>query len=290
MIVKSSNFPYPALYTGSPDYNNAFFNIKQITPIKTEGFEIFVNIEYDLECSGLEKMIKDEKAAVYANVFCSKTSYRKSFIFTGNTLNMSLSKKELSNRVVIRTHIIAIENAPGFSCDELNNEFWNDDVNINKGDKLAIGDEISFSVDSYDPLRPVKSIFQFKEAPDNKRSLFLDWNGNKVIVFLSPELFVKYKEIAKANELRNYIPALIVIPALVETFIYIKQSIDDDTVKNKSWYKSIDRQLRLKKIDILTTNKSYFEIANDILHNGIFTALNCVERAFATYREQEDRR
>ena len=100
--------------------------------------------------------------------------------------------------------MIALEDIKEFSCNELNKDFWSGRIEINKGDKLAIGDEISFSLDSYDPLRPVKSIFQFQKAPDNKVSLFLDWNGDKIIVFLNKELWNKYIEVAKANELKNY--------------------------------------------------------------------------------------
>lgn len=289
MKGKSNNYPYPVLCCGSSDYNDSSFSIRQITPIKTEGFEIFVNLEYALDCLGLEKLIAEGKAGVFAFIFCAETSYRRTYKFSDNILNMSLSKKELSGKVMIETYLIALEDIKEFSCNELNKDFWSGRIKINKGDKLAIGDEISFSLDSYDPLRPVKSIFQFQKAPDNKVSLFLDWNGNKIIVFLNKELWNKYIEVAKANELKNYIPALIVIPSLVETLNYMKQNSGDED-KEKNWYKSINRQLRLKKIDLMTNDRSLFDIANDMLHNGVLTALNCVERTFAAYKEQEDKR
>lgn len=290
MKGKSNNFPYPVLCAGSSDYVEASFNIQQITPIKAEGFEIYVNIEYDLECSGLEKLIMEGKAEVYSYIFCAETSYRRTSKFSDKILNMSLSKKELSGKVTIGTYIIALDDINEFTCEELNKDFWSGGADINKGDKLAIGDEIAFSLDSYDPLRPVKSIFQFQKAPDNKVSFFLDWNGNKIIVYFNQELWNKYLEVARANELKSYIPALIIIPALIETFIYMKQNCGEDYIKEKNWYKSIDRQLRLKKIDLQTTDRSLFDIANDMLHNGVLTALNCVERAFAAYKEQEDKK
>jgi hypothetical protein len=272
------NYPYPILTSNNHDYVNCSFHAKLLNDLLIVNNEILIKLEYILNCNGIKEIIKDCKAKVMAQIKCSATSYRKIFSFEQNILEIKINKDDLVGKVIIHVYVVAIEDIDGFFMPEHNKDFFqNLSFKVFRGDKLALGDVISFNIDFYDPLRPIASVFSIRRSQNDKESLSLDYfSENKIVLFLNDELFDKYIRLRVNPEITVYLSSLIITPALVEILSFLKRENEEEVV-GRRWHTSMLRTLQKLNIDISSTNLSLYTIANKILKNGLLSSFNCIE-------------
>ena len=286
MKQSNQNFPFPVLAKGSIDYQKDCkfsLTINQF-PKEVAGFICFT-LEYELTSTGLNRLVQEENASVLIQVICRETSFRRVFSFKNeNKLSISINKKELSGLVNINSYIVASRNIDGFLLPEHNKDFFTVPSAINKGDKLAIGETISFKLNKFDSLRPIASIVSIKENKTTKEDVDLDLSGEKIIIYLSKDLFSEYKKLREFPELRNYLAINVVMPSLVEALLEMRNN--GDTIDmDKRWVMTLDKVLKQLDIDLYSSDLSCYAIANLIFRNGLKTSLESLDNYFFTDKE-----
>lgn len=287
MKQSNQNFPYPILAKGSLDYDeNCKFSISLNSyPKEIAGF-INLSIGYSLISNGLEEMISQNEASVYIQLICKETSVRRLYCFDDKKeLNLSLNKKDFSGNVEINSFIISNKDSKNFLLPEHNKNFFLLPLAINQGDKLAIGESISFKLNKFDALRPIASIVSIKENKINNTDVDVDLSNDKIIIYLSKEIFEEYKKLREFPELRSYLSLNIVMPAIVEALSEIKNN-DDAIDAGKRWVFTINKLLKLMNIDLYSTDLSCYSIANLIFKNGLKTSLLSLDSYF--FADKED--
>ena len=92
------SFPHPILKEGSEDYIDCKFTISDQEEVFNSKKEIngkfTLTIEYELICSGLEKMILDKEAKVVLYLESKMTNYRKAFSFDSESTKLELEMAE----------------------------------------------------------------------------------------------------------------------------------------------------------------------------------------------------
>lgn len=285
MKQNNQNFPYPVLIKGSQDYVNSSFSIMFSSLPKECGGYINFSISYELNCVGLQEMLNKKEAAVVLQVLCSETSYRKLFTFESQDIEISLNKKEFIGKIIINSFIVALEDKNNYLLKEHNSLYFSTEQTINKGDKLAIGETLSFKLNKYDSLRPISSIVLIKLNKLNKVAVDVDLSGEKIVIFLSKEIFDEYKMLREYPKLRSYLSVNLVLPAIAEALFELKnnyESLDQD----KKWVFTLNKMLKSLDIDILATDLSCYSIANIIFKNGISYNLKTLENFFLNIKEE----
>lgn len=286
MKQNNQNFPYPILAKGSLDYSpDCMFSVSMNSyPKEIAGFINF-SLGYELESKGLKKMVESGDATVLVQLICQDTSIRRLYNFDDTRfLDLSLNKKDFSGIIKINSFIVSNIDSNSFLFEEHNKEFFTEPMVIRQGDKLAIGESISFKLNNFDALRPIASIVSIKENKLNKVDVDIDLSNDKIVVYLSKELFEEYKKLRELPELRSYLSLNIVLPAIVEAIGEIKNN-DESLDTEKRWVFTINKLLKLLDIDLFTTDLSCYSIANIIFKNGLKTSLLALDSYFFIDKE-----
>lgn len=279
MKLLGKNYPYPILIEGSDDYIDSKFEINIIDGPKENEGNILLEIEYELSSKGLKQMIDNSDANVLVRVSCPSTSYRETFTFEGNTLEIEIPKNYLGAKVEFASFIVATKDINNFMLDEHNKTYFIMPSSIRKGDRLAIGDVVSFKLEFYDALRPIASIITIKENKIKKaEAVTVDLTNDKIIIYLNSDLFEKYKQLREYPDLRLYLSTNIVMPAIIEALAEMKWNYTPDL--EKRWELSLKKILKSIKVDLFTTELSLYTIANKIFKNGLFTSMKSLELFF----------
>ena len=279
MKLLDKNYPYPILIEGSNDYIESKFDLFIIDGPKEEADHIVLEVEYNLESNGLKNMIELGSAKVVIQASCNETSYRKCFVFKDKTLFIEIPKQYLGTKIEFSSYIVSTCDDNNFILPEHNNVFFDTPTSIRKGDRLAIGDIISFKLEFYDPLRPIASVVKIKENQSKKcEPINIDLTNDKIVIYLNKELFDKYKQLRQYPDLRLYLSTNIVMPAIIEALAEMKNNYYGE--QDKRWEMSIQKLLNSMKIDLQNTDLSLYSIANKIFKNGLYTSMKSLEKFY----------
>lgn len=279
MKLNNQNYPYPILVNGSTDYIDCHFKIIMEEEPKEIDNQIIISLKYDLKADGLNKLINSGLVSVVSQVFCKSTSYRKLFTFNNNKLILKINKSELGDKVEINSFIVANKPIDNFLLDEFNKNYFPVGCKIQKGDKLGIGEMISFSLQSYDSLRPIASVILIRPNYEtDAKPVDVDLSGDKVIIYLNDSVFNKYITLREYPDLRLYLSTMIVLPAIMEALNELKSVYGEED--NRRWILSFKKVLSQLDVDIISTDYSLYCIANMIIKNGLESSLIALEQFY----------
>ena len=267
------SFPHPILKEGSEDYIDCKFTISDQEEVFNSKKEIngkfTLTIEYELICSGLEKMILDKEAKVVLYLESKMTNYRKAFSFDSEStkLELEINKNELGDYIDIKPFIVSNVDKDEFILNEHNKVlFGSSTISIRKGDFLAEANGLHIILNKFDPLADKPSIFKIHVDYDLKEDYTVSWEYDHISITLNERLHGLYNKISQEPSYRIVLSSLFVTPALVDVLSAIKNANEDDleSYKTKKWYVVLSSRLKHLKIDLNSTY-SLSEVANKIL-------------------------
>jgi hypothetical protein len=143
--------------------------------------------------------------------------------------------------------IVAANDIKGYSNKNFHKDFEGESFFIKKGDILAVGSRIVVNIEK-EPVKNIESIFQVrKSSEDDAPPMTIDYEGNKIVLILSPENYSRYNLLKRDPRLQPVFHSLLVVPALcviIEDIKAGKQEENDlDSFSNKAWFHSISRKL-----------------------------------------------
>ena len=91
------NYPHPVLSALNEDYINSKFDIELIDEPMVEGDKAIITVGYDLECTGLEELVKQGKAKVVIYLESVVAEYRHIEAFPAETdvLEIIINKENI---------------------------------------------------------------------------------------------------------------------------------------------------------------------------------------------------
>lgn len=254
-------FPYPVLRPHNDDYlesdiqTTAEFDIDHDT--RKVKFEASIAVSSD----ALIDLIETERAYYSINISCRSTFFRQRIKTTENFVEAEFNYGDFRDEVEVTCYVIAAENIDEFLPEDLNPEFGNKPIRLEKGDVLAL-DEPQISYFDRDSFKPLSSIFALVKSNNRSDNEFrVDLEGDDVCIVVSSST----KEMIDiARGIRPHLAVLmnsLYFSALVEAITEIQRCDEND---GKKWANVLKRKIHNTENVDLEKDQAYV-IAQELL-------------------------
>ncbi len=271
MHIKAKLYPYPVLAGFNDDYIGSSFNIVGI--IQSYPNEIIVRMKPTLVNDGLKKLISEQKAYYAMHIECPLTSYRKIVRVPEEGMEFTIPADDIEGPISLCPFIIADTLIENYTNKNLNEDYEGATFDLEKGNVLAIGQEIQTRVEKEnDDLANVPSIFAVTEIKDPERTdILIDNTGNKINIQLPTKTFTEFKLAMSNPNSIVVIHSMIIIPALMKCFDDMKSKPEEIyTFEDRRWFRALKKAM--KKINFELTEENVlsldsFSVAQKLMDN-----------------------
>ena len=279
MKVNAKSYPHPVL--GNEDDLAGFFKVEFNYELGKEA--IVLNPTFSLKNSGIEELLKKEKASYVVEVECGSTFYRKSFLTRNQLERFSIPAVALRNRVTVGFYVCADQDMKGYRPSELHPDYGEAVFDVEAGDVIAVGGYCSFIAEkSFDPLRPpVASFIAIIVGSHHEGPLQVDYDSDKITIILSKADWKKYLGVRGQKPAEGIIHGSIVFPVLVDAVHKVQDPESEYSEKN--WFARMEAIMEAKGL----SDKDPVEVAQKILENPSSRSLQGVDTLLNTSNEQE---
>lgn len=227
MQITYRQFPHPVLNEFDNGYKNASFKSAISTKVKNN----YIDIEFNfiLNCEYLDKLIKEEKASYVVHLECKTTRFRIVKESKENFLKVSIDSEKVNKEIEVCILIVAKEEINDFKSIDFIEDFEGIQFQIDKGEILAHDLDKSIKIEKSGENERVPSIFSITYE-EGKVIEPLTWqpSGKKIIIKISKDNFIRYKNIANIEDFRAALANMIIIPVLTEIISMIKVESDSE--------------------------------------------------------------
>lgn len=311
MRNRAIEYPHPVLNEYSKDYINSYFGIDVLSHTD-KGTEIVIEIECQIECEGLVKLIARGKAKPIIRLICYRTSLRETYDLNpvGSTI-IRIEKRKVANSIDLQAMIVATQSIDKFKLPEFNIEYFGTiEFSIRKGDILAnepglriklntlLEKNMSGIVQVRGNMQATNMSVHFAETTEERPDL------TDYIVITLPDMDYKnYAKLMTKKHLKNgverFIQASVILPAITEAIANLRaeESTEDDNgntvthYKGTIWADSIyDALKKIGITDLADNQMSDYEIANILLGNVTSDSIsNLMQKLteWSTIREED---
>lgn len=260
MNISDKRYPYPVLTPHGDDYERSEFDV-QIEVSKTPDV-IAVKFVPTLKDNGLKRLIGSEKAAkIICHVESPKTVFRTYVELPlplldtaegAECLTREFAAADLSGTVSVCPFIVATQDIPAYSNDSFNVDYEGEAFSIETGAVLAEGLQKTFVVDTArEALATAESIFIVVAAPADCKTLRVDYQSDRIKVYMPDRMKGQYGTVKDNPEDREAIWAMVFVPALVNILAElqaVRRYQDEETMRTYSelrWFRAVDKALQM---------------------------------------------
>lgn len=217
----------------------------------------------------LQRLIDSEEATFGLHLECTSTMYRRLLTTQSRTATFEVPMKFLNNTITVNYFIIANKDINNYTNVDVDQDSEGFMFAIEKGDLLALGPPENVSIEK-DPIIEVDSIFELIPTPKSKaRPIEIDLSGSKIRIHLPKENF---EELALLRKYSSLIDSILISmyysPAITEALRDIKSRQDFGSIEeihDSAWYKSIEKQLASKKVDLTKVDEEDLLFVSHVL-------------------------
>lgn len=291
MLLKSRLYPYPVItqYKDTTSYDNSVFSLTYDKDENDAKDEVLLKFKYELNQPTLCRLISEQKCSVKLLINCSSTSFRKTYEFLSNEMELSFKRKEFLDKVEICALIVAEEEISSFAPEDLKGRMKGHEYYIEMHDVLGIDEAASFIVE-YNPkdAKNIESIFSVQRDTTQTELIRLDLSTNpkKINIHVPSTVFDLYFN-SKDNieETGAVYHTILLLNPLTQILIMIKnRSYEDlDSVEEEfRWFKSIrssykkayQKDMEYQDLFGILNDCEIFEISQKMLG---FCAVNAID-------------
>lgn len=285
----NASFPNPVLLPDGDDYLKGCSFSLEINEenIVVDDSDICISVTYALESDALRKLVKEGKAVVAVSSKSPSASFSQLNVFENDTSNevLKIGKYSVLNRIDIQGVVIASAPFRLENSDDLNPDYFDGSVfEIRKGDVLALDTVRYVYIDDSELEQPLTSIFTIRNGGQREVKLVPDFSDEKIVISLSDEFFGLYSKFVEFNNgaLTRYANGLVVFPVLVEAIsIMIGRSGQGaDIYEDRRWFRAIEKKAAARGIDISEYQDSAATLADQLLGDISYDALQQFEETF----------
>ena len=310
MKNKAVEYPHPVLNEFTNDFTDSEFSIN-VKSFSDVGNDIVLELEYFLDCLGLNELLKAGTLKIIVRITCYRTCFRKvEDLNIDSSTIISIPKKKLTDVLEIQASVVANDNISEFSVEEFNkNYFDTKSFRLRKGDIVANEPGIKIKLNTI-LEKNTSGVVQVTGSPDisEMKLNYADINetdpalSNYIVITLPDTEYKNYAKLMnkkhKKNGIERFLQAAIILPAITEAInkLRIEEIVETDdetpTYKGTIWADSIMKALSNYGIDELATcTKSDYELANIILGYVTNDAINNLMQKmteWSTIRQEDD--
>ena len=279
MNINNNIYPYPVLSDYNTDYINSSFEVDYT--IRDRGFQTKdLLAEFKLENVEIAQMIREGRLAYGLHVECPMTSYRKLLKLNDNEtkITINIDTDKMRNKLEVSGFIVSNEEIGEYSNKDINHEIYGENYiikNIEQGSIIAatLTQSVDIETDDND-FEQISSIINVGESTEDLMSV--DMDGDIIIVKIPKEEYKLYVKLS-GTDFSDIIMTSTILPSLVYILDMMKDGRGDTDLV---WYKTIEKKLSIKDIDVMDINESHsgLELAQMILESPLERALNKIDQ------------
>lgn len=247
-------YPYPVLRPLSDDYKNVDFQTTvELSVGKEEGI-LLAKVSFAISSEEIIKEIDEGRAAYFVVFACRNTYLRRSFMSKSNTLEVTLSLKDLRDEVGVEPYVIVINSIDSFKSPDINPEFGAGPFTYGPGHILAQDEHQLFYIDR-DVFKPITSVFDLIKRENLKGAEWMvEFDQDHVQIAVSPEMKEKLDNARNMPAGKAILINSIFFAAVMQSVQNLKDGADYDGYK---WAQVMKRQAHNAGIDI-DSNPAYY--------------------------------
>jgi len=206
MATKVKTFLHPIIRSNSNDYtDDSYFNAELTAEISSEVKDsIRITYSINLKNDYIEKLISNNIASVYLNLYCADTVYRRSFLVNQNKGEFTLSPGEVIGALEIEPIILNNLEIEQFSPTGLNQEFGSNLFQIEAGSPLALGEkDIFYFTFAERSLQDLIRVQTSSELNENEYEISL--TSNVITIIMGTNVRKAWDFIRSDSTLRPYL-------------------------------------------------------------------------------------
>jgi len=206
MATKVKTFLHPIIRSNSNDYtDDSYFNTELTAEISSEVKDsIRITYSINLKNEYIEKLISNNIASVYLNLYCADTVYRRSFLVNQNKGEFTLSSGEVIGALEIEPIILNNLEIEKFSPTGLNQEFGSSSFQIEAGSPLALGEkDIFYFAFAERSLQDLIRVQTSSELNENEYEISL--TSNVITIIMGTNVRKAWDFIRSDSTLRPYL-------------------------------------------------------------------------------------
>jgi hypothetical protein len=188
---------------------------------------------------------------------------------TGFRLKAWLDQQLVKGNVVADARVILTKDMIGHRWVRQHAEYGGARFDLLQGDILAEAGTFSFSAEKlFDPLDPpIGSCFSFVRSTSRHKRILVTYDSDDTVnVQIPAKTFDDFKLFSHRPDLQI---ALVVLPALMDTLMFIKENREQEPLGDKAWFNAIEQLVE----DRGGWDQNLLELAQKILESPIDTAI-----------------
>lgn len=278
-------YPYPVLTAYSDDVQPALAeeNVQVGEMQINDNNDYVLPLTLILEDQQLLQLITDGKAEYTFDINCPASLYRRCINSNHNEVKIDFPFKRVSGVVKIRPYVIA-KTAFSYQNSAFHPDYGNESFEIEKGDVLAIFNEITYDFEiNYNQLKAFSSIMFIRKSEDeNERDIHYLMDEPKIVIVLPVDKFDKYNQFKADPQYTNAVHASLAQNALLA--VLMQTDWNDEDPQEPLWKRTIRYRVaheeELMPYKDLTNRENLVIIAQKLLGDPI-------QRMFEDFAKEE---
>lgn len=278
-------YPYPVLTAYSDDVQPALVeeNVQVGEMQINDNNDYVLPLTLILEDQQLLQLITDGKAEYTFDINCPASLYRRCINSNHNEVKIDFPFKRVSGVVKIRPYVIA-KTAFSYQNSAFHPDYGNESFEIEKGDVLAIFNEITYDFEiNYNQLKAFSSIMFIRKSEDeNERDIHYLMDEPKIVIVLPVDKFDKYNQFKADPQYTNAVHASLAQNALLA--VLMQTDWNDEDPQEPLWKRTIRYRVaheeELMPYKDLTNRENLVIIAQKLLGDPI-------QRMFEDFAKEE---
>lgn len=278
-------YPYPVLTAYSDDVQPALVeeNVQVGEMQINDNNDYVLPLTLVLEDQQLLQLITDGKAEYTFDINCPASLYRRCINSNHNEVKIDFPFKRVSGVVKIRPYVIA-KTAFSYQNSAFHPDYGNESFEIEKGDVLAIFNEITYDFEiNYNQLKAFSSIMFIRKSEDeNKQDISYLMDEAKIVIVLPVDKFNKYNQFKADPQYTNAVHASLAQNALLA--VLMQTDWNDEDPQEPLWKRTIRYRVaheeELMPYKNLTNRENLVIIAQKLLGDPI-------QRMFEDFAKEE---
>lgn len=278
MRMKYNNRYYPHPVLGISDDVTGEFNCN--LSVSSTKDKIILKPTFKLVNEDLEVLIGTGKVFFCMHVYCRGTLFRENWkIMNPISTDIKISADDLNGETEVDFFICAENVIQKYKNKGSNPVFAGYEFQIEPADILAYGGKGKFFANkSPEQLKAVSSIMRIKRGKYKSGPFYLEYDNKFIIICLSDNDFESYRLLKNYPNNVNIIHASLILPALLETILFMNESDSGiDEYKESEWFKILDKNLAEAKGS--TALEKIQNILNLPITREFLTLENIIEEA-----------
>ncbi len=236
MRIKNKLFPYPTVQADNGVYKSAKYD----TQIKylVEGNQCQLLFHAHINVPEIQALIDKGLATHVFHLECARTYFRRIVEFQTESHSVIISSNEIDRQLEVCPLIVATGDIESFSCSDLSDIFYGEEISFERGDIIAIGSQQLLTiVKEQDTLKKLSSIFYVDSYPDDMdtKHMSIIPDDKQIGILIPKNDAARFRQCKDDPKRKNTLFSAFYFPALIGV-VDLMKSQDGDEFSDTLWY------------------------------------------------------